>query len=140
MQPALTRRKFIWSVPVMGLVARTLVAQAPQPEEVNKPFGWLGSSFSDHTVYERGSSDKIVVLLHELNGLSPGCIDLGVQLVDHGFRVFMPLLFGHPTQDSVLLGTIQSCLVGRFHCFAEGKEKHDTAPVDWTRNFVEHFV
>jgi len=138
MQTALSRRKFIWGLPVVGLAAHTLAAQAPQPEEVDKPFGWLGSAFFGRTVYERGTSDKVVVLLHELNGLSPGCIDLGVQLVDHGFRVFMPLLFGHPTQDSVSLGTIQSCLFGRFHCFAEGTQKHDTAPVDWTRNFVEH--
>lgn len=138
MQTALSRRKFIYGLSAVGLAARASVSQAQQSEEVHKPFGWLGSSFSGRTVYERGSSDKVVVLLHELNGLSPGCIDLGVQLVDHGFRVFMPLLFGRPTQDSVFLGSIQSCLFRRFHCFSEGSENHDTPPVEWTRTFVRH--
>jgi dienelactone hydrolase len=138
MQTSLSRREFICGLSAVGLASLTSVSAAQQPEEAHSPFGWLGSGFSGRTVYERGSSDKVVVLLHELNGLSPGCIDLGVQLVDRGFRVFMPLLFGHPTQDSVFLGSIQSCLFGRFHCFSESSGNHNTPPVEWTHSFVQH--
>jgi dienelactone hydrolase len=109
---------------------------ADAPHEAKKPLGWTQDTFEGRTFFRRGTSPRAVVLLHELNGLSPECIAFGAQLVEAGFTVFMPLLFGHPEQNSIFLGTIESCIFGGFHCLAEGKPEQDTAPVRWTRSFV----
>ncbi len=104
--------------------------------EATKPFGWMKGSFGGKTYFTRGTSDRCVVLLHEINGLSPGCIDLGVNLVDQGFTVYMPLLFGHPDQDSVAWGGLESCVLGGFHCLANGGRSWEPEPVWWTHTFV----
>src|SRR5579872_605189 len=46
-----------------------------------------------HTVYVKGTGPA-VLLLHELNGLSPMCIDFAREIAANGFAVYMPLLFG----------------------------------------------
>lgn len=60
-------------------------------------------------VYWRGSGPTVIVL-HELNGLSPGAFDFAANLAASGFKVHLPLLFGHPCQDSSFLGYLESCL------------------------------
>ena len=46
-------------------------------------------------VYRRGTGPA-VVLMHELPGMSPSCVDMGRRLADAGYTVYMPLLFGEP--------------------------------------------
>jgi dienelactone hydrolase len=134
----LSRRNAIGYIAAAGLYRPASAWANGKPQEVDKPFGWLMSPFQGRPVYMRGKADRVVVLLHEINGLSPGCVDLGVELVEHGFTVFMPLFFGHPDQDSTWLGFVESCGFGHFHCLADGGKAADTGPVRWTRDFIDH--
>jgi len=132
----LTRRAAIACT--LAALLRPLSAWAAgAPHEAKRPLGWTENTFEGRTFFRRGTSPRAVVLLHELNGLSPECIAFGTQLVEAGFTVLMPLLFGHPEQNPIFLGTIGSCIFGGFHCLADGKPEQDTAPVRWTRSFVK---
>jgi dienelactone hydrolase len=48
-----------------------------------------------HEVY-RGGSGPAVVVIHEMPGLHRGVIGFGRRLIDHGFTVYLPSLFGTP--------------------------------------------
>jgi dienelactone hydrolase len=111
--------------------APALTAEPAVCDEVRQPSGWCRARCEGRTVFYRGEG-PVLVLLHEINGLSPGCVDFGVQLADSGFRVFMPLLFGHAVQDNVVLGYLESCW-GEFSCEATGK---DMKIAGWLRRFV----
>ncbi|MDQ4024646.1 MAG: dienelactone hydrolase family protein [Actinomycetota bacterium] len=65
-----------------------------------------------HTVYKKGSG-PVVIVLHELPGLSPTALDLGRRLAER-FTVLMPLLFGSPGQNSGKRGFVQICLAREF--------------------------
>jgi dienelactone hydrolase len=70
------------------------------------------------------------MVLHELPGLSPACIEFAERLVADRFRVFLPLLFGSPCDDSVCRAIKQPCLRREFHLFAIGA----TSPIaTWLR-------
>src|SRR5688572_29556971 len=66
-------------------------------------------------VYVQGDGAP-VLLLHELPGLSWPTILLAQRLVDRGFRVHMPLLFGAVGQRSGVRGYFQSCFGSQFDC------------------------
>lgn len=61
--------------------------------------GWSVAPFSGggytHDVYRKGVGPG-VVLIPELPGIHPGVLALGNHLVDNGFTVAMPSLFGEP--------------------------------------------
>src|SRR5580692_4794270 len=46
-----------------------------------------------HEVYRAGAA---VVVVHEMPGLHPGVTKFGQRLVDAGYRVYLPSLFGRP--------------------------------------------
>ncbi len=48
-----------------------------------------------HEVYRAGTGPAVVVI-HEMPGLHPGVIAFGQRLVDAGYRVYLPSLFGQP--------------------------------------------
>jgi dienelactone hydrolase len=48
-----------------------------------------------HEVYRAGSGSAVVVV-HEMPGLHPGVTKFGQRLVDAGYRVYLPSLFGRP--------------------------------------------
>ncbi len=48
-----------------------------------------------HPVYRAGSGPGVIVI-HEMPGLHPGVTEFGQRLVDAGFTVYLPSLFGHP--------------------------------------------
>jgi dienelactone hydrolase len=48
-----------------------------------------------HPVYRTGTGPG-VILMHELPGMSPECVDLGRQIAAAGFTVYLPLFFGQP--------------------------------------------
>ena len=129
--PQLSRRSIL-----TGMLSVAMPAVAEDPEscpQVRSPNGWCAEEFQGKTVHYRGTGPT-VVLLHELNGLSPGCVDFGTELACHGYKVFMPKLFGHPMQDNIVFGAIEACL-GGFSCYATAK---DSSVSKWLRAFVEN--
>jgi dienelactone hydrolase len=59
--------------------------------------------------YRKGTGPG-VILIHELPGLSSRVIAFGEEVVESGFTVVMPRLFGHP-EVSVNAGTIAGSLI-----------------------------
>jgi dienelactone hydrolase len=64
--------------------------------------GWTGAPFSGagitHDVYQKGEGPG-VVLIPEIPGIHPMVLGLGNHLVDNGFTVAIPSLFGVPGKD-----------------------------------------
>ncbi len=84
-------------------------------------------------VYCKGEGPA-VILMHELPGMIPECVDLARRIVAAGFTVYMPLLFGEPDQPlsklNVLAYTAQLCISQEFYTFA----KHRSSPItNWLR-------
>ena len=48
-----------------------------------------------HDVFRTGSGPAVIVI-HEVPGLHPGVVELGQRLIDTGFTVYLPSLFGRP--------------------------------------------
>ena len=48
-----------------------------------------------HEVYRAGTGPAVIVI-HEMPGLHPGVTVFGQRLVDAGYRVYLPSLFGRP--------------------------------------------
>lgn len=57
--------------------------------------GTFDNAGISHPVYRRGAGPG-VILMHELPGMSPECVDLGRQIAAAGFTVYLPLFFGKP--------------------------------------------
>jgi dienelactone hydrolase len=61
--------------------------------------GFAATTFAhggrEHEVYQAGAGPAVVVI-HEIPGLHPGVIAFGQRLVDAGYRVYLPSLFGRP--------------------------------------------
>ena len=61
--------------------------------------GFEGTTFAhggfEHEVYRAGTGPGVVVI-HEVPGLHPGVAAFGQRLVDEGYRVYLPSLFGRP--------------------------------------------
>lgn len=93
---------------------------------------WQRRSFThgeiSHDTYRKGAGPG-VVLMHEIPGLTPSSIDFGQELVDHGFTVVMPDLFGdagRPMSAVYAASEIaRACVVREFTALA----KQRTAPV-----------
>jgi dienelactone hydrolase len=92
--------------------------------------GWTATPFTGggytHDVYQKGDGPG-VILIPEIPGIHPGVLGLGNHLVDNGFTVAMPSLFGVPAQP-VSLGYIAStmaraCIAKEFAAFATNKER-----------------
>jgi dienelactone hydrolase len=49
----------------------------------------------EHEVFRAGSGPAVIVI-HEMPGLHPGMTAFGQRLVDAGYRVYLPSLFGRP--------------------------------------------
>ena len=81
----------------------------------------------------RAGDGPAVVVLHEIPGLHPGVIDFGRRLVDAGFTVYMPSLFGRPgapyTTGATVRALAQVCVAREFTLLADR-----TSPVaHWLR-------
>lgn len=85
-----------------------------------------------HKVYSKGSG-KPVLLMHELPGLTRETLGFTDRLVDAGFRVYLPLLFGKPEEKGSLLRGYALCINREFAYLKAGRR----APVsDWLRALV----
>ena len=87
--------------------------------------GWTVAPFSaagyTHDVYRKGEGPG-VVLIPEIPGLHPGVLALGNHLVDNGFTVAAPSLFGTPGAPAVsacgMLTLPRACVAREFAAFA----------------------
>ncbi|OBA57461.1 dienelactone hydrolase [Mycobacterium sp. 1100029.7] len=92
--------------------------------------GWTPSPFTGggytHDVYRRGAGPG-VVLIPEIPGIHPGVLALGNHLVDNGFTVAMPSLFGTPgrakTNGSIAATISRACVAKEFAAFATNKQR-----------------
>jgi dienelactone hydrolase len=92
--------------------------------------GWSVAPFTGggytHDVYRRGEGPG-VVLIPEIPGIHPGVLGLGNHLVDNGFTVAIPSLFGDPGRPisvGYLLPTLaRVCVAREFAAFATNKQR-----------------
>ena len=92
--------------------------------------GWSVAPFTGggytHDVYRRGEGPG-VVLIPELPGIHPGVLALGNHLVDNGFTVAIPSLFGEPGR-AVSVGyalpvIARTCVAREFAGFATNRQR-----------------
>ena len=92
--------------------------------------GWSAAPFTGggytHDVYRKGQGPG-GVLIPEIPGIQPGVLALGNHLVDNGFTVAMPSLFGEPgrriTAGYVLPTLARACVAREFAAFATNKPR-----------------
>jgi dienelactone hydrolase len=92
--------------------------------------GWSAAPFTGggytHDVYRRGAGPG-VVLIPEIPGIHPGVLALGNHLVDNGFTVAIPSLFGEPgksvTAGYVAAAIARACVAREFAAFATNKQR-----------------
>ncbi len=92
--------------------------------------GWSAAPFTGggytHDVYRKGAGPG-VVLIPEIPGIHPGVLALGNHLVDNGFTVAMPSLFGEPGKPATagyLAGVLaRVCVAREFAAFATNKPR-----------------
>jgi dienelactone hydrolase len=106
--------------------AREAAARNPIP-------GFEGFSFvfegRGKPVYRRGEGPA-VVLIHELPGMMPECVDLARRVADLGYCVYMPLLFGEPMTDYGFAPLLWPCVWREFSVLS----RRGKSPVaDWLR-------
>jgi dienelactone hydrolase len=68
-----------------------------------------------HEVFRAGSGPAVVVV-HELPGVHAGVVEFGRRLVDAGYTVYLPSLFGRPGEPPTVGATVRSVVrvcVGR---------------------------
>lgn len=90
----------------------------------------------EYPTYRRGSGPAVVVI-HESPGLTPEVIDFGDDLVEAGFTVVLPHLFGSahapPRTWEAALVVPRLCVTREFTLFATGR----TAPLaGWLRSLA----
>ena len=98
-------------------------------------FGHFGR---ERTVYRKGTGPAVIVM-HEVPGISLEVIRFARKLVDAGFTVFMPHLFGifgTPTNEGNRLRELaRLCISREWHVLAENR----SSPVaDWLRALAAH--
>ena len=92
--------------------------------------GWMREPFSaagfTYDVYRKGAGPG-VVLIPEMPGIHPGVLALGNHLVDNGFTVVIPSLYGTPGAPALrasALGVIaRGCVAKEFAAFATNKDR-----------------
>lgn len=89
-----------------------------------------------HPTYRKGSGPGVVVI-HEIPGLTPAVIGFGAELVEAGYTVVMPHLFGEPERPmsglSVASSLRQVCVSREFTKLAT----RQTSPIaGWLRSLA----
>jgi dienelactone hydrolase len=112
---------------------------------MNDPAG-LGAEFDattftngrrTHDVFRAGSGPAVVVI-HEVPGLHPGVVEFARRLVNAGFTVYLPSLFGRPgeepTTGAIVRSILRICVSREFAVLADR-----TSPVtSWLRALAAH--
>ena len=89
----------------------------------------------EHDVYQAGSGPAVIVI-HEMPGLHPGVTAFGQRLVDAGYHVYLPSLFGRPGAQfagrEMLRSVLRTCVSREFAILS-----HRTSPVaSWLRGLA----
>jgi len=86
-----------------------------------------------HPVFRAGSGPAVVVM-HEIPNLHPGVIMFARHVIDRGFTVYMPSLFGEPgapvTVASNVRSMLRACVAREFATWATNKTSSMTT---WLR-------
>ena len=94
----------------------------------------FGDGMYSHAVYSKGKG-PVVIVMHELPGMDMYAVRFANRLVDHGFEVHMPLLFGHALVHSPNLNYARLCINKEF----ANLKANTSAPVcDWVRALANH--
>jgi dienelactone hydrolase len=83
----------------------------------------------EKTVYRRGDGPA-VVLIHELPGMVPECVELARKLAAEGYCVYMPLLFGEPGRNYGALPLLWPCVWKEFNVLSS---RGRSPAADWLR-------
>ena len=92
--------------------------------------GWMREPFNaagfTYDVYRKGAGPG-VVLIPEMPGIHPGVLALGNHLVDNGFTVVIPSLYGTPGAPALRAGALgviaRGCVAKEFAAFATNKDR-----------------
>ncbi|MDT5098269.1 MAG: hypothetical protein QOC76_2006 [Mycobacterium sp.] len=92
--------------------------------------GWTAAPFTaagyTHDVYRKGDGPG-VVLIPEMPGLTPNVLALGNHLVDNGFTVASPSLYGTPGAAALRPGAVpvmlRGCVAKEFAAFATNADR-----------------
>jgi dienelactone hydrolase len=89
-----------------------------------------------HTVF-RGGRGPAVIVMHEVPNLHPGVIAFGRRVIDAGFTVYMPSLFGEPgapvTLRTNMRALARACVSREFATWATNR----TSPIThWLRSLA----
>src|SRR5512132_2189277 len=117
--------------------ARRRVAIDRRPPMTAPPLpGFQPSTFRhqgrSHQVYRAGNGPAVIVI-HEIPGIHPGMVSFAQRLLQAGFSVYLPSLFGRPGQPvstgAVLRSILRVCVSREFAILADR-----TSPVvTWLR-------
>ena len=107
----------------------------PLADFTSFPFSHLGQ---ERTVYRKGEGPAVIVM-HEVPGISSEVIRFARKVVDAGFTVFMPHLFGifgkETNEANRLRELAKLCVSREWHVLAENR----SSPVaDWLRALGAH--
>ena len=97
-------------------------------------FRFAAGNGIEHCVYYAGTGPAVIVM-HELPGLDPPCIELAEAIKAAGFTVYLPLLFGRPGRGRGMLPLFTLCVRREFQLFAAGRHSSVT---DWMRELSLH--
>lgn len=104
--------------------------------------GWERGEFTaagiTHSTYRRGSGPGVIVI-HEVPNITPLVTKFANEVVDRGFTVVMPSLFGTPgkppSNATAVAALVRGCVVKEFTALALNR----TAPVvSWLRALARH--
>jgi dienelactone hydrolase len=92
--------------------------------------GWVAEPFTaagfTYDVYRKGEGPG-VVLIPEMPGIHPGVLALGNHLVDNGFTVASPSLYGTPMAPGLRPGAVpvlmKGCVAKEFAAFATNADR-----------------
>ncbi len=96
-----------------------------------------------HEVYWKKAFDPsnpspAILLMHELPGMTESCLKFANRLVDNGFTVYLPLLFGKAGESSAIAAIVANSLIntGRI-CIGKEfyalKERQSSPITNWLR-------
>jgi len=89
-------------------------------------------------VYRAGSGPAVIVM-SEIPGITPAVAVFAQRVVDAGYTVFMPLLFGEPMRSRergyVLRVIVKACISREFRVLASNQS---SPIVDWLRALARH--
>jgi dienelactone hydrolase len=108
--------------------------------QFESPFSHDGMTHKVYWKRAKGSNESspAILLMHELPGMTESCLKFANRLVDNGFTVYLPLLFGKAGESDAiaavvansLIYTAQICISKEFNAL---KERQSSPITNWLR-------